>query len=286
MAAFIVVTFEPLIVDSVLPYALLTPYRKTSSDTSGSVMVRVDDTTRLSCLYVKDAQLREAGTIIVLHGIADNKESMSASAKVFNKFGYNVLLVDMRAHGASDGIFCTYGYREKFDIRQLVTWLIGQGADSSRIGIFGSSFGASVALQAMALDPRIAFGIVESPFASLRDVANDYTIQYSGFHFPALINKSLSRAEHIANFDIDSVRPELAARTIKKPILHFHGSDDERISITHANRIEKAFAPGISEFHIVQGAHHLDVRDVGGDRYWKIVQKFLTRVTSPERSLQ
>lgn len=273
--SFIVIMLEPLVVSGVLPYALVGPYRKQTDQLPGTTMVRVDDSTQLSCLYRQTPQRPAHGTVIVVHGIADNKESMLASADEFRKFGYDVLLADMRAHGASDGRFCTYGYREKYDISALISWLIMKGADSTHIGIYGSSFGASVALQAMAHDSRIAFGVVESPFVSLRDVAHEYSVRYSGLYFPTIINKSLSRAENIASFHIDSVRPEVSARSITKPILHFHGSDDERIPISHAQRIEAAFIPGISEYHVVKGAHHLDVRSVGHPAYWRIVGRFL-----------
>jgi fermentation-respiration switch protein FrsA (DUF1100 family) len=273
--SFIVIMLEPLVVDGVLPYALIEPYRKQSEQLQGTIMVSVDDSTQLSCLYRKTLQRPALGTVIVVHGIADNKESMIATADEFRNLGYDVFLADMRAHGASEGMFCTYGYREKQDISALISWLIAKGANQTHIGIFGSSFGASVALQAMAYDSRIAFGIVECPFASLRDVAQEYSVRYSGFYFPNVINKSLSRAESIADFRIDSVRPEVSARSITKPILHFHGGDDERIPLEHARRIEAAFVPGISEFHIVKGAHHLDVRSVGHATYWQTVGRFL-----------
>ncbi|MBI2795067.1 MAG: alpha/beta fold hydrolase [Ignavibacteria bacterium] len=273
--SFIAIMLAPMVVNGVLPYALIEPYRKQTQQLPGTITVRVDDSTQLSCLYQKTLQRPALGTVLVIHGIADNKESMTATADEFRKLGYDVFLADMRAHGASEGMFCTYGYREKQDIRALISWLIAKGADPTHIGIFGSSFGASVALQAMAYDSRIAFGIVECPFASLRDVAQEYSVHYSGFSFPTLINKSLSRAENIADFRIDSVRPDISARSITKPILHFHGSDDERIPIEHARRIEAAFAPGISEYHEVKGAHHLDVRSVGHATYWQTVGRFL-----------
>src|SRR4029079_12296849 len=53
------------------------------------------------------------GTVIYLHGSADNRTSGLFVAQRFTPRGYDVVVYDSRAHGESGGEACTYGYYEK-----------------------------------------------------------------------------------------------------------------------------------------------------------------------------
>lgn len=66
-------------------------------------------------------------TIILLHGIRGYKEHFSELAIRLNGKGYNTLALDLRAHGDSDGKYCTYGFYEKYDVQKAVDFLITQG---------------------------------------------------------------------------------------------------------------------------------------------------------------
>ena len=50
------------------------------------------------------------GTIIYLHGIADNRGSATGVIQRFVARGFDVIAYDSRAHGDSDGDACTYGF--------------------------------------------------------------------------------------------------------------------------------------------------------------------------------
>jgi uncharacterized protein len=52
------------------------------------------------------------GTLIYLHGIADNRMSGTGIAERFAQKGFDVVAYDSRAHGESGGDACTYGYHE------------------------------------------------------------------------------------------------------------------------------------------------------------------------------
>src|SRR6187401_3323510 len=52
------------------------------------------------------------GTVILFHGLGSNKGNVLGEAFEFNSFGYNTMLVDMSAHGNSEGIVSSLGYKE------------------------------------------------------------------------------------------------------------------------------------------------------------------------------
>jgi uncharacterized protein len=72
---------------------------------------------------------RENGkTVILLHGIGDNRGGVAGYGGMFLQHGYRVLLPDSRAHGESGGAVATYGPRESDAIHLWVTWLYDRGA--------------------------------------------------------------------------------------------------------------------------------------------------------------
>jgi dipeptidyl aminopeptidase/acylaminoacyl peptidase len=61
--------------------------------------------------------------IIIVHGY---KASYIWSLQFVNMFfskGFNVLLVDQRSHGRSEGTYATYGHYEKYDLDLWVDWV-------------------------------------------------------------------------------------------------------------------------------------------------------------------
>ena len=89
------------------------------------------------------------GTLIYLHGVADNRASGAGVIERFRKRGFDVVAYDSRAHGESDGDACTYGFYEKQDLRRVLD-SVGVGP----IVLVGCPLGAAVALQLAADEPR------------------------------------------------------------------------------------------------------------------------------------
>ena len=56
--------------------------------------------------------------VVLLHGMADNREGVAGYASMFLQHGYSVLLPDSRAYGASGGSIATYGVLERGDVRR------------------------------------------------------------------------------------------------------------------------------------------------------------------------
>jgi pimeloyl-ACP methyl ester carboxylesterase len=60
------------------------------------------------------------GTVVYLHGSADNRASGVNIVQRFLKRGFDALAYDSRAHGESEGDACTYGYYEKGDLSRAI----------------------------------------------------------------------------------------------------------------------------------------------------------------------
>jgi alpha-beta hydrolase superfamily lysophospholipase len=190
------------------------------------------------------------GTLVYLHGSADNRVSGVFIAQRFLARGFDVLAYDSRAHGESGGNACTYGYYEKEDLSRAID-LIGVRP----VVALGISLGGAVALQAAAEDARIRAVVAVSTFSDLRTVATERapSIASSGE-----IEAAFRLAEDEAHFKVDEVSPLLAAGHIHVPVLLVHGESDHETSATHSQRVFSALA-GDKRLLLVPGAGHNDV---------------------------
>jgi hypothetical protein len=174
------------------------------------------------------------GTIVYLHGVADNRASVVGVAQRYVPRGYDVLAYDSRAHGDSSGEACTYGYYEKRDLMKALNFL-----QAPPVAIIGVSLGAAVAIQTAALDARVASIVSISTFSDLRTVASE---RAPFFASAANIRDALALAETQGHFVVDEVSPLKAAAHLSIPVLLIHGAEDHETAPAHSERVYKALA--------------------------------------------
>lgn len=211
------------------------------------------------------------GTVVFLHGVADNRMSGAGVVKRFVSRGFEAVTYDSRAHGESGGDFCTYGYYEKDDLRRVLTAI-----DARRVVVIGHSLGGAVALQAAAEDDRIATVIAVESFSDLRTVAGE-----RAFYLPAwLVAKAFRYAEEKGTFHASLVSPEKAAARIKVPVLVIHGTADDATSPEHSVRIHAALA-GPKRLVLVEGAGH--TQSLARADIWDTIEKWIDEAVGAAR---
>src|SRR3981189_2537148 len=105
--------------------------------------------------------------VILIHGIGTNRAAVLSVARDLHERGYNLLLLELRAHGQSEGTTSTLGVREVQDGRAALTFLQQQpGVDPHRIGVWGMSLGSAVAIMSAAVLPDIRAVAADSVFSS------------------------------------------------------------------------------------------------------------------------
>ena len=191
--------------------------------------------------------LPHRGTVVYLHGVADNRSSSVGVIERFGKRGFDVIAYDSRAHGESPGDFCTYGFFEKRDLHNVI-----DGIGAGPIILFGTSLGAAVALQEAALDSRITAVVAAETFSDIRTVATE---RAPFFFTPKIIDRSFRIAEEQAHFDAREVSPVTAATAIKIPVLLLHGANDTDTPPDHSRRVFAALG-GPKHLILVPGARH------------------------------
>jgi uncharacterized protein len=265
------------------PYMIVKPFRQNFNITPATynlpaerVEIPTHDSLTLRGYWIHTDKNRPV--IIFVHGINACKERYLSSAAWLNEAGYDALLLDNRAHGESDGEYCTFGYYEKGDIASAVDFL-EQRRPGIVAGVWGNSLGGAVALQALAYEKRLKFGIVESTFSSLRNVVHDYQERMFKVPLYSFTESTLQEAAKMAHFPVDAIQPAQAAKQISQPIFLAHGDADRNISINYGREIFANLASKDKTFYPVAGAGHHNLHRQGGAVLREAFTNFLKRVT-------
>jgi len=279
-------------IEQVLPYSVIKPHRITREELvtfvhgdptpelfglrADPLDITVDDSITLRGWFIHADSSRPFGTVAILHGFASCKEAMLPRARTFARAGFNCILFDLRAHGESGGQYCTFGYCEKNDVRRIMDSAVARfGPDIGPVAVMGSSLGAAVALQTMETDQRICCGVVESPFATLREFVFDDIMQRRVLGVRQVSDMVLRRAAEIAGFPADSIRPEESARHVAQPVLVIHGLLDKHISPEYGTRVYQNLPSIHKEWLPFAQANQYTIASVGGDEYKRQTIAFL-----------
>lgn len=219
----------------------------------------------------------QKGTVILVHGIRAHKEHFYPVCKLLSNNGFNAVVIDLRAHGQSEGKYCTYGFKEKHELVALIDTLNNDKSLNKNFGIWGQSLGAAVALQTLEIDKQLKFGIIESTFSDFRTIVNDYSFNKFGFTIPFMNDYLIWKAEQIGDFDADKIIPSESAKLIKQPILVVHGNLDKRIKIEYGYKNYYNLTSEEKEFIEIETANHLNVWEKGGEDYFNKVLKFISK---------
>jgi alpha-beta hydrolase superfamily lysophospholipase len=210
------------------------------------------------------------GTIIYLHGVADNRTVATGIIPRFTAKGFKVIAYDSRAHGESDGKNCTYGYYEKADLQSILN-IVGDSGKQPII-LMGNSMGAAVALQAGANDPRILGIVAAESFSDLRTIVRDRTPPILTDDF---LNQGFAIAEERGKFVADEVSPINAAERITASVLLIHGADDYETRPEHSQRIFTALNSS-KEIIFVKGKGHNQSLD--NDEIWQKIEQWVSNL--------
>jgi len=194
------------------------------------------DHAQLRAWFIRPRQHSE-GCVIVLHGISDSRSGGVGFAPMFLERGYAVLAPDSRAHGESGGELVTYGLLERYDTVDWAHWLLRSGC--SRLYGLGESLGASVLIEATALEPVFRAAAAESAYSDLPAIAE------SRLPTPALLSNAIVRggmAYAYVRFGLDFAQtsPLQAIAITTTPILLIHGLQDEKTSPLHSRALAAA----------------------------------------------
>jgi len=218
--------------------------------------------------------------VIVLHGIADSRAGSAGFAPMFLTQGYSVLVPDSRAHGESGGEFVTYGLLEKYDVIVWARWMSSQGCH--KVYGLGESLGASILIQAAAVEPIFAAIVAECPYADLREMAEYRMRQF--LRLPRFIGvpaakvvviSGMAYADLVDGLDFRKVSPVNSISHTATPILLIHGLNDSRTPPSQSQKL--AAANPRDMLWLVPNANHTGALAAAPDEFRRRVLGWFAR---------
>lgn len=195
-------------------------------------------------------------TIILFHGYRSmSRVDFGLVIQVYMDEGYNVLLVDQRAHGKSEGKYICYGAVERYDVPVWVDF-IEKNYAPDHIVLDGISMGAATVLMASCLpmSDKVRCIIADSAFSSPKAIIAD--VAKKAYHVPEhpAIDLIGWYAKKLAKFDIRLSTIE-CVRKNKLPIMFVHGKADGFVPCCMTEQTYEA-CPSEKRIVLVEGAEH------------------------------
>jgi fermentation-respiration switch protein FrsA (DUF1100 family) len=209
-------------------------------------------------------------TILFLHGNAENISTHFRNIVWLPAEGFNVLALDYRGYGASEGTPSVAGMQLDIDAA-MRSLLSHKNVDPARIIIFGQSLGGALAIHYAAHSvyrTNIRAVIVDSAFSDYRQITREKLAgSFATWPFQWLpwltVDNDYSPAASVA-----AISP--------LPLLLMHGDQDAVIPHHHSLRLfEQAREP--KELRITRGAGH--TQSLGSEEVRRKMIEFMLRYT-------
>jgi pimeloyl-ACP methyl ester carboxylesterase len=229
----------------------------------------------ISGWWIPRAGSRKA--IVMVHGRGENRTTefydhfldLGAALNTFQGRGFNVLMIDLRAHGMSGGVNSTWGIGERHDVEGAVDWIKGQGFPPASIGALGASLGATSCVYATADDPDISALVTDG--AGVDEYASIERGWKRSSGTPQFFFSAARLMERVLyGYDLHALRPVDAMKRIPpRPVLLIYGLLELPADSDRRPQIKAALPD--TELWVVPGAIHTSA-------YTKVPQAYLAKV--------
>lgn len=194
------------------------------------------------------------------------------------KLGFNVLLVDQRAHGESGGKTITFGVKERYDCLRWAEYVAKRFGENQKIILAGLSMGAATVLMASDVGlPKNVRGIIaDCPYSSPKGILCSVVKE---MRFPVKFTYLLAKlgAKWIGGFDVEEASALEAVKNTQIPILIIHGDDDRFVPCAMSKDCKMAASDHV-ELVVIKGAGHGMSHCVDTPNYEKAVSAFFQKV--------
>lgn len=221
------------------------------------VFIRARDGLRLHAFYLP-AGTPSKKLAILHHGYTSKAMDNSAHAKFFHEQGYEVLLLDLRAHGQSEGQYVGFGILDRFDTLAWVNYAHERFGRDIKIVLHGTSMGGATVLMALGLpeiQESVSAVIADCGYTSPADIFSH--VVEKDYHLPAapIIKLTSVRTQSLAGYRYDEYSTLDALRQNRVPVLFVHGKEDKFVPTWMSQKNYDA-CPSKKRLLMVDGAGH------------------------------
>ncbi|MBR5472737.1 MAG: alpha/beta hydrolase [Clostridia bacterium] len=220
-------------------------------------------------------------TILLFHGYrSDGRFDFACAVKYYIKMGLNVLVVDQRANGESEGKLITFGIKER---RDVVSWsnFINKTYLPRNMFLSGVSMGATTVMMASNLDlPQNVKGIIaDCGFTSAPDIIKKVAKQSFKINATPVLPILDIMCKFFGKFSLYETTTQKALSQSEIPIFFIHGKKDGFVPCEMTELSHKA-AKAEKYIYLVENADHGISFLVDSDNIQRKIAEFIKKCCS------
>ena len=222
-----------------------------------------------------------AKTVIIIHGLYQNRSMAINYIDVYKDLGFNILLIDLRGHGESGGII-TWGQNETKDIDLWCDYLRSQ-QNQQLIGIHGISLGGAFSLLHSGTSAHPAdFYVEDSSYSDIKSLYYNHLRNLIQLPANSNIIDVLWFYSQVCMYwhtgaTLDKLSPLQAVKSAKAPILFMHNDTDALIPPQTLTELYNACASPAKEMHMFHNSIHAQAISDYHAEYIQTVHDFLQK---------
>lgn len=223
--------------------------------------------------------------IVLVHGVSICYVGSLKYFDIFYRNGFNVLIVNQRRHGKSEGKYSTYGFYEKYDVNMWIEYLKSRFGNDIILGLHGESMGAGTVMETIPLNDSIKFVIEDCGYSNFHELIGfQITHEYKNRLVRKILRPSLLFANFFmktkAKFSMKKIVPIDIVASTSLPMMFIHGKGDYFVPWYMAVDLYKAKTKGYKELYLVEGAKHAEALEVNKILYEKKIMTFIEKALS------
>lgn len=195
-------------------------------------------------------------------------------AEPYQKAGYNVLVIDNRSHGLSEGRFCSFGVKE---YRDILAWgqYIHDSFGNDSVLLHGICIGSSVALYTLVSKkcPDYFIGMTaDGMYSTFRESFKNHMIKDRRPLFPCLV-LTMFYIRLVSGANVVTDGPIKQISKLHQPILFLHSREDP-YSLPCQVEALYALCPAKKRLVWFEHGDHSRIRINNQEEYDKVIMDF------------
>ena len=200
----------------------------------------------------------DAPLVIFFHGYKGNIYRDGNGIYSFSKKNeFNLLLINQRSQGISEGKTITFGIMERWDCKSWAEYAVKRFGEDVKIGLFGISMGAATVMMAAdtGLPDNVKCILADCGFSSPKEII--CTVAHS-LHYPYRFLYPFAKlgAKWFGHFNLEEASALESMKKCNLPVMFVHNKGDDFVPFGMSEKCYEACASEDKTFVRIQGVGH------------------------------